>query len=51
MMNDTIQMKAMVQVSITMVSASRSPIRSSTGTVSWQESPKSQRKTPVTQCR
>jgi hypothetical protein len=51
MMNDTIQMKAMVQVSITMVSARRSPIRSDTGTVSWQLKPKSQRKMPETQCR
>ena len=39
MTNDTIQMKAMVQASITMVSASRSPIRSCTGTVSWQLKP------------
>ena len=51
MTNDTIQMKAMVQDSITMVSASRSPIRSFTGTVSWQLSPKSQRKTPPTQVK
>ena len=49
MTNDTIQMKAMVQLSITMVSASRSPIRSLTGTVSWQLRPKSQRKMPATQ--
>ena len=51
MTNDTIQMKAIVQVSMMMVSIMRSLIRSATGTVSWQERPKSQRKMPPTHSR
>jgi hypothetical protein len=51
MKKDTIQMKAMVDDSITRVRTSRSPIRSFTGTVSWQLRPKSQRKTPTSQVK
>ena len=49
MRNDTIQMKAMVLISISMVRPSRSAIRSLTGTLSWQLRPKSQWNMPPTQ--